>query len=127
MPGAVSPLAGGFPHNNQRGTVAGDSRADEERWQWAKKRAFNEKRRVDAFNAQKEVELESDDEYSESELVGGDESIDSVAALVIAELKSTFYNCQHAARRALSLPLFLRGAARLHRVSQVSQQMGNCE
>jgi len=110
-----------------RGTVAGDSRANEEMCQWARKRACKEKRRVDASNARNEVEHESDDEYSESELVGGDESIDPVAALVIAETKSVFYNCQHAAGPALSLPLFLRGAPRLHRVSQVSQHMGNCE
>ena len=74
----------GFPHNTQRGTVAGDSRADEKRWQWAKKRACKAKWRVDAFHARNEVEHESDDEYSDSELVGGDESIDSVAAFVIA-------------------------------------------
>jgi len=67
-----------------RGTVAGDSRANEEMCQWAKKRACKAQRRVDAFNARNEVEHESDDAYSESELVGGDESIDPVAALVIA-------------------------------------------
>ena len=68
----------------QRGTVAGDSRADEEMCQWAKKRACKAKRHVDAFNARHEVEYGSDDEYSDSELVGGDEGIDPVAALVIA-------------------------------------------
>ena len=85
------------------------------------------KRRVDAFNARNEVEHESDDDYSESELVGGDESVDPVAALLIAQGHSHFCNCQHAAGPAFSLPLFLRSAARLHRVSQVSRHRGNCE
>jgi len=52
--------------------------------QWAKKRACKAKRCVDALNARNEVEHESDDEYSENELVGEDESTDSAAALVIA-------------------------------------------
>jgi len=73
-----------------RGTMAGDSRANEEMFQWAKKRACKAKRRADAFNARNEVEHELDDEYSESELVGEDESIDPVAALVITETKYIF-------------------------------------
>ena len=86
----------------KRGTVAGDSRVDEEMCQWAKKRACKAKRLLDAFNARNEVEYGSDDEYSDSELVGGDEGIDRVAALVMA-----FYDCKYAVSPALSLPLSL--------------------
>jgi len=39
---------------------------------------------VDASNARHEVEYGSDEEYSDSELVGVDEGIDPVTALVIA-------------------------------------------
>jgi len=39
-------------------------------------------RRVEAFNARPAVEDLSDDEYSESELMGQRDSIDPVAALV---------------------------------------------
>jgi len=70
--------------NTQRGTVAGDSRADEAMCQWAKKGAYKAIWRVKAFSALKKVEHESDEDYSGSELVGGDESIHPVAALVIA-------------------------------------------
>jgi len=52
--------------------------------QWAKKRAYKAIWRVEAFNARKKVEHESDEDYSGSELMGGDESIHSVAAIVIA-------------------------------------------
>jgi len=68
----------------QRTTVAGDSRADEEMCQWAKKRACKAMPHVDASNARHEVEYGSDEEYSDSELVGVDEGIDPVTALVIA-------------------------------------------
>ena len=63
-------------------TLHGDRRADEERRQWATRRAGMAQRRVEAFNARPAVEDLSDDEYSESELMGQRDSIDPVAALV---------------------------------------------
>jgi len=68
----------------QRHTVGGATRADDDMRRWAQKRAGKAKRRVDAFTAQDEERHDSDDEYSDSELVGQGGDMDPVAALVIA-------------------------------------------
>lgn len=67
-----------------RSTTAGDTHAEDEMHQWAKKRAHKVKQRVDAINARDVKEYASDEEDSDSELVCEDEGIDLVAALVIA-------------------------------------------
>ena len=70
--------------DSHRHTVSGDTRADEEMRRWAHNLAGKAKRHVDAFRAREEEVHVSDDEYSDSKLVGQDADIDPVAALVIA-------------------------------------------
>jgi len=66
----------------ERSTVAGDSRSEQEMCPWTTSRARTAMRPVDAFNARGVLEYSSDDEYSDDELAGEEESIDPVAALV---------------------------------------------
>ena len=70
--------------DSHRHTVSGDTHADGEMRRWAHNRAGKAKRHVDAFRAREEEVHVSDDEYSDSKLVGQDADIDPVAALVIA-------------------------------------------
>lgn len=67
-----------------RSTTAGDTRAEDEVHQWAKKRARKAKQRVYAIKARDVEEYASDEEYADSELVCEDEGINLVAAFVIA-------------------------------------------
>ena len=67
----------------ERYTVGGDSRAEDEMRRWAQKREDKVKRRVEALTARDEEGHDSDDEYTDSELLGLGGDIDPVAALVI--------------------------------------------